>query len=403
MDPPPHAAVPCTPGFFDSLPVLPRASDTFDVERYRAAPDDWALAVTDIVDSTIAIANGRHKTVNFVAAMAIAAAKNLCAPQRIPFLFGGDGAVIMLPPRHIAQARVALARVRGAAAREQGMVLRIGLATVGTLRRYGCDVRVARYEPSPGNSFGVFLGGGVAVLEDAVRGRGHAELAALSAIPDALDDGAPVDLTGLSCRWDALHSQHGKMLTLIIHGAPEPGALHAAVLQLAGQDGDPSAVREATLRERWPPKGFMLEARARQGGGWLAISVVRVLAETLLARLVMARGKPLGRFDPQRYRQEVATNTDFCRHDQTLCFVIDCALERIDAISRYLSECAAAQGFRYGTDVADTALMTCLVTSATEGLHVHFVDGGGGGYTNAAKRLKSAARSPGHAPVWPGT
>ena len=28
-------------------------------------------------------------------------------------------------------------------------------------------------------------------------------------------------------------------------------------------------------------------------------------------------------------------------------------------------------------NVSDTALMTCLVTSETEGLHVHFVDGGG--------------------------
>ena len=43
-------------------------------------------------------------------------------------------------------------------------------------------------------------------------------------------------------------------------------------------------------------------------------------------------------------------------------------------------------------DVADTALMTCLVSSAEAGLHVHFVDGGDGGYTNAAKQMKAAAR-----------
>ena len=77
--------------FFASLPLLASARDTFDTSRYRSAPDDWALAVTDIVDSTGAIARGQHKTVNFVAAMAIAALRNLCAPTRIPFLFGGDG------------------------------------------------------------------------------------------------------------------------------------------------------------------------------------------------------------------------------------------------------------------------------------------------------------------------
>ncbi|MGL6109258.1 MAG: DUF3095 family protein, partial [Rubrivivax sp.] len=73
-----------------------------------------------------------------------------------------------------------------------------------------------------------------------------------------------------------------------------------------------------------------------------------------------------------------------------LCFVIDCAPERIDAIERHVAQCAAAQGLRFGMDVADTALMTCLVTSANEGLHVHFVDGGGGGYTNAARQLRAA-------------
>ena len=385
------SSAPRRSGFFDSLPVLCHARDTFDAQRYRAAPDDWALAVTDIVDSTGAIAAGRHKTVNFVAAMAIAAAKNLCAPESIPFLFGGDGAVLMVPPQHAAQTRIELARARGAAARDHGLRLRVGLVPVGVLRRFGCDVRVGRYEPSPGNSFGVFLGGGVAVLEDAVRGRGHAELAAMAAIGEELDDRAPVDLTGLSCRWDALRSRQGKMLTLIIQGAPDPGAVHAAVLQLAQQDGDPSAVRLDNLRQRWPPRGFMLEARARRRAGWLWVSTLRVLAATLLARVMMARGKPTGGFDPQRYRQELTTNTDFCRHDETLCFVIDCALARIEAITRHVADCAAAQGFRFGTDVADTALMTCLVTSATEGLHVHFVDGGGGGYTNAARQLKAAA------------
>ena len=50
--------------------------------------------------STPAVAAGKHKTVNFVAAMAIAALKNLCAPTRLPFLFGGDGSVVMVAAPH---------------------------------------------------------------------------------------------------------------------------------------------------------------------------------------------------------------------------------------------------------------------------------------------------------------
>jgi hypothetical protein len=40
-------------------------------------------------------------------------------------------------------------------------------------------------------------------------------------------------------------------------------------------------------------------------------------------------------------------------------------------------------------NVSDTALMTCLVSSETQGLHVHFIDGGGGGYTRAASQMKA--------------
>jgi spermidine synthase len=60
-----------------------------------------------------------------------------------------------------------------------------------------------------------------------------------------------------------------------------------------------------------------------------------------------------------------------------------------------------AQGvLRYGMNVSQTALMTCLVTSPTDNLHVHFVDGGDGGYTNAAKTMKAQARAAAvHAPT----
>ena len=127
---------PSTSGFFAGLPLIDDPRACFDAHRYRPAPDDWALAVTDIVDSTGAIANGQHKTVNFVAAMGIAALRNLCAPTRIPFLFGGDGAVVMVPPERIEPARVELARVRGTAQREFQMTLRAGLVVVNVNPQY---------------------------------------------------------------------------------------------------------------------------------------------------------------------------------------------------------------------------------------------------------------------------
>ncbi len=389
MDQPDTPPADTAGNFFADLPLMAQASDTFDAARYRAAPGDWELVVTDIVGSTQAVATGKHKTVNFVAAMAIAALKNLCAPDRLPFLFGGDGSVVMVPPAHAQASRLALARVRGFAEREFGMQLRVGICPVALLRTFGSDVQVGRFEPTPGNSFGVFIGGGVGMLESAARGRGDPDLIAAVAVAPSLDDGGAVDLDGLSCRWNPLQSGRGRMLTLIIHGAADAGAVHAQVMQLARQGGAEPPVRGETLGTSWPPKGFLLEAQASRRGAALWRAVLRVLADTLVAHLIFLFGRPVGGFDPKRYVNEIASNTDFCKHDETVSFVIDCPHDCIASIKAYLDRQMAEGHLRYGMNVSQTALMTCLVTNASGGLHVHFVDGGDGGYTSAARTMKA--------------
>ncbi len=70
---------------------------------YMQAPPDWHLAVSDIKGSTEVVAQGRHGDVNFAAATMIAALVNLCGT--IPYQFGGDGAVALVPPQHAETAR----------------------------------------------------------------------------------------------------------------------------------------------------------------------------------------------------------------------------------------------------------------------------------------------------------
>jgi hypothetical protein len=80
---------------------------------------------------------------------------------------------------------------------------------------------------------------------------------------------------------------------------------------------------------------------------------------------------------------------DFSRSGDCFNVVFDCPTDRIAVIRRYLNERARHGDFHFGMHVADFALMTCLVDSAIEGRHVHFVDGGDGGYTRAAAELKA--------------
>ncbi|MBN8491527.1 MAG: DUF3095 family protein [Burkholderiales bacterium] len=126
-------------------------------------------------------------------------AHRICAPESSPRMFGGDRAVLIVPPRRRQAMHQARTRVRGAARLAHGMRLRVGTVRVSALRTLGSDLCVARYEPTPGNKFCVCTGGGVSALENAIRGRAWPELGAQANVSEILDDGAPVNLNGWSC------------------------------------------------------------------------------------------------------------------------------------------------------------------------------------------------------------
>jgi hypothetical protein len=329
---------------------------------------------------------GRHSDVNFAAAAMIAGLTNLCGT--IPYQFGGDGAVALIPPAFATLARRALAQTRALAARDFGLMLRVGAVPVQALTARNARVLVGRYEPSPGNAYAVFQGNGVEQLELAVKERGDESLRALATIDATEDDGNPPDLTGLSCRWTPLRAARGKMVSLVVRGV-DHGALHQELARVAGVEALNAASLE-NLQVRWPPKGLLREAKARRGTAALLGTVLRVAYETLLGFVVFRFKIRVGRFDPEKYRREITENAvNFARSGENLCLVFDCPEDRIAALTEYLDRRVAMGALVYGMHISDHAVMTCLVASEDDNRHVHFVDGGDGGYTRAATQLKA--------------
>lgn len=374
--------------FFAALTPVRSTADSFDARYFAPAPDDWLLLVTDVESSTREVEAGRQHLVNLAGVAGIAAVRNVCGGDTIPFLFGGDGAVLLVPPEHEQSARLALSQTCAFARATYGLTLRAGAMTVGAIRRHGCDVQVARYEPTAGNSFGLFLGGGVQLLEDAIKGRDASIPAQHIAIAETRDGGAP-DLGGLSCRWSPLQSVRGKMVALIVTGAADLRDAHDRILAIADADGHGvRPVRPANLKARlWTPS-LLFEARAEGGRLPFFLRVAVVFARTLIAWLIFRTGMVVGGFDPARYRAEMTRNLDFAKYDDTLSMVLDCPEDRIALVRAHLEERTARGELNYGIHVSDTALMTCLVESAADYIHVHFLDGGDGGYTMAAREMK---------------
>src|SRR6188472_1742877 len=102
-----------TPGgtdvFYGSIPVFRGFDRLMDPALYSPLPDDWAVGIADIVESTKAIANQRYKAVNMAGAAVIAAVTNALEGREFPFVFGGDGASFAIAPSDLEAARAALA------------------------------------------------------------------------------------------------------------------------------------------------------------------------------------------------------------------------------------------------------------------------------------------------------
>ena len=108
--------------FLDSLASFDRFVGVADAANYKPLPDGWWLATADIVGSTKAIAAGRYKAVNMAGASVISAVLNTLGHRNIPFVFGGDGALVAIPGGDVAKTRTALAAVQTWAAEELGLV-----------------------------------------------------------------------------------------------------------------------------------------------------------------------------------------------------------------------------------------------------------------------------------------
>ncbi|MBD2113024.1 DUF3095 family protein [Nodosilinea sp. FACHB-141] len=119
--------------FYADLPPLKQFLELANPQNYVEAPNDWYVLITDVVDSTQAIARGQYKEVNVLGASSIMAVLNATAPLEIPFVFGGDGALLLVPPGAVQAAREALLGVRALAHGSFGLDLRVGIVPLAAV------------------------------------------------------------------------------------------------------------------------------------------------------------------------------------------------------------------------------------------------------------------------------
>lgn len=379
--------------FFRDLETFEDFEDFANPAHYVAAPDDWALIITDIRTSLSAIKDGRYRDINLVGAACIAAARNGSNDTDIGYVFGGDGAALFVPPSVREAVLGQIVATRQWAAKVFDLDLRVSAFDVASLRRRGKEVLVAKFGLGGCNTLALFNGGGLELAE-ALTKRDESDIT----FTGRMDDRVTPDLSGLSCRWEPLHTRKGIILTLLIHatgaGWRENDRTYSDIAHAIGDivghgrlSGSP--VHRENMIEVWPPSGLRREALAQPGALGVSGKFIWLHFETLMVRIANKFNIPIGTYRPRAYHAGMRRNADYRKFDDMLRMVIDCSPKQHDAIIALLENYAARGKIVFGMQMSRRAIMTCLIFSLSEQAHVHFIDGEDGGYALAAIALKA--------------
>jgi hypothetical protein len=210
------------------------------------------------------------------------------------------------------------------------------------------------------------------------------------------DTAEHLELTGLSCRWDALPNKRGRIMSLLVSAKTEPAArIYEALLVQLNQiyDGkldEANPVNTDSMRYRSIAECVRNEGRYHSSK--FTFSYCKRILEIIAAVLVFKYNVPALIFNSSRYRNSMRLHADHRKFDNMLRMILDCSEQQVAAIRSWLEERRTRGELCYGLHLSDSALMTCYVQDVSDTAHIHFVDGGDGGYAMAAKQLKQQMR-----------
>ena len=378
--------------WYSTVPAFADFHQLTHDEHFRRVPPTWSLIVTDIVDSTRAIDSGRYKDVNTIGAACVVVAQNAMNRMQFPYVFGGDGATLLVPDSHLAQVRTALESLANLSRTNFNLTLRIGDVRVDELERMGCVLEVAKFQLVGKQTIALFRGGALAKAEALIKSRSTPN--DLSTTETALDEKNNLD--GLSCRWQPIPSLHGRMVTLMVSAISEDTnrTYKYVLMQLDEILGGSLQLAIPLHAQNMRYKGFieLLKDEWRYAIHRASRNFANRFLEIILAVFIFKWRVPIRSLNPRAYESKLGAHCDFRKFDEILRMVLDVTPRQLAQITTMLEKLHQSGKIRFGMHESDSALMTCFVYGLNDGEHIHFVDGADGGYALAARQMKSQSK-----------
>ncbi len=370
-----------TKQFYRDLPSQKRPFREIikDKKLFEKIPEDWFVIVTDIKGSTRAFGKGKYEEVNIAAASSVIVGINLAKKYKteVPFIYGGDGATLLVPPQMKEEILEQLATLRANVRKRFKLNLRVGAMSVKEIHEKGYKLKIAKYFVTKNYHQAIFIDSGLYFAENTIKDN-------FSYQTHKTGSQEPLDLEGLQCRWNVITPPKNKeeILCLIVDASQEKDheKTYAEVLSkidsIYGHFEERHPVRKEYISHALDLKTLHRESLAKFGKSNLGHMISR-LFDGLLERIFNSKG----------HSHLLALATDTLKVDGTLKTLLAGNISQRKKLLEYLEGKEDLGVFSFGYYACPSTTMTCFV-EPKEDRFVNFLDGTGGGYIQAAKLLK---------------
>lgn len=375
-----------TTDFYKNLKQINDFSKIMENENYSKVPNEWFVVVSDIKGSTKAIEEGKYKQVNFIAALTIVGILNINRELDFPYIFGGDGASLIIPPILLEASKKVLIEASKKAKETFGLELRVGIVSLKEIEKRGSFIEITKFQVSKNYTQAIVRGNGLELAEELLKKEYET-----FKIEDNFISDYSANFDGLECRWEDIKTPKDETISILIKSLnSNSNEIYQNSLkqieQIAGSFKERNPLKYITqLNLSFNPRVLNTEASIFAKSKISKFFVIlRLMFENFLGLILMKYS--IGLWGD--YKNRIIRTTDTEKFDDMLRMVITTTKKQSLELENYLQKEYEKKNLVYGIHKSNSALMTCLIFQR-HGKHIHFVDSSNGGYALASKELKN--------------
>jgi hypothetical protein len=374
--------------FYKNIPKnsLPLNELLKDEKLFFDVPESWSIVVTDIENSTDAVAHGFHNDVNLSATGSIITVlntlKRLGGKIKIPYFFGGDGSTFIIPNSLLNAVLMALTNYSKHINKTTELNLRVGYFGVKDIYANNVKLKISKIKHNAYLTTPVVVGNGLKYAERIIKER-------FKSSDISGKEKAELNLNGMECRWDQIYPNklEKKVICLLVDCEDEKnqaeiyGTIIHEIDVIFGKLEKRNPISSDKLKLDLSLEKIKTEMYAKLGK-YKTTYLINNWVITLFGVLFFKYFK-----SGKLYKKKIAQLTDTIMLDGFLNTVISGTDIQIKELKSILDKLESSNKIVYGIHITHASIMSCYIENR-EKKHIHFVDGTEGGYTSAAIMFK---------------